>query len=804
MNDHKFLSTKIVLNPQINFVEKKLEPVIHLPARKSFCCISVGSNHCALLCTDGTVYGWGHNYDGVIGYNNMTFLTKPTKISGLPKIIDLKAGDIFTLYLTHDKQVLMASKKNKTKKFMKVDIGEPAVGLFGFVDPWIVGESGLFYWYDLYNPENKGIRKFGPYSFGVPKQILSIYNSVILISTSGEAFSMSMKSYRPEQLLGRNLEYVSYTDHFVPVESLHDVKVKKIAGMYDHFLVLSEDKKLYVWGGNKEGQLFFEDKICMYKGFVNYEIYNGSVIDIAAGDILSAFIDSSGNVHVAGEKLCDFSTTTLFYKGGVSVHCGSYFLVIEEENPPLSEAGTIELRKKNDMISKLNQNNLVSLEQIQQLKLLNEEMKKILTEKELENRDIQERYSQLQKVLEDNRNQNETILKELDDERNKNRIIQNELEDKRNKNRIIQKELEDERNKNRIIQKELEDERNKNRIIQKELEDERRKSKIDKDLFVKENSGKNKLIQELEEKMAQMETTIESLKQEKFDSGSNIGNNEDTPMKIFSQDEIDNLHQIQSLGRGETSEVIQVFQDKYWALKILNPQSQIQNDTIKDKDKDEFDFDKMRRFVSEYEIMSQIKHPNILKTYGICYGDENHPPSIVLSYCPTNLKDCITALSNEEINQIIIEICSGMSHIHQCGIIHRDLKPENILLDFNNHVQISDFGISTLSNDLTHTLNIGTLEYMSPEQYCEDEHYTSKVDVYAFGLIALYLLTRGSPPKIKLSDVIKKKRILLPSNITEFFKTMILSCLSLNPNDRPSFSELLDLLLSNQDKLLPI
>ena len=56
-------------------------------------------------------------------------------------------------------------------------------------------------------------------------------------------------------------------------------------------------------------------------------------------------------------------------------------------------------------------------------------------------------------------------------------------------------------------------------------------------------------------------------------------------------------------------------------------------------------------------------------------------PSILLEYCPYNLKKMIKKLTDEERSRIIIEVSESMKKNHEIGIIHRDLKPEKILLD---------------------------------------------------------------------------------------------------------------------------
>lgn len=211
----------------------------------------------------------------------------------------------------------------------------------------------------------------------------------------------------------------------------------------------------------------------------------------------------------------------------------------------------------------------------------------------------------------------------------------------------------------------------------------------------------------------------------------------------------------------------------------------------------------MKKFFYEYELLNQLDHPNVVKTFGFCYGNRKQPPSILLEYCPFNLRDFILKrkLKDVDIVRIIVEICNAMKYVHQLGIIHRDLKPENILLSTTRKVKLSDFGISRLVTPETqtesYTQGIGTLQFMAPELLSKRAKYNEKVDVYAFGVVVYFILTGGELPNISIIDVGNGKKAKIPRTVNKFSQKLIYSCWSQNPNDRPSFAEIGDLIAKN-------
>jgi serine/threonine-protein kinase len=101
--------------------------------------------------------------------------------------------------------------------------------------------------------------------------------------------------------------------------------------------------------------------------------------------------------------------------------------------------------------------------------------------------------------------------------------------------------------------------------------------------------------------------------------------------------------------------------------------------------------------------------------------------------------------------RILDDTCKGVAAIHATGTVHRDLKPSNLLLDLENHLRVSDFGVSDLLQRPVLGAEervVGTPEYMAPEVVLGGEvpkELAYRADVYSLGCLAFELLT-GSPP----------------------------------------------------------
>ncbi|XP_078153043.1 uncharacterized protein LOC144548209 [Carex rostrata] len=181
-----------------------------------------------------------------------------------------------------------------------------------------------------------------------------------------------------------------------------------------------------------------------------------------------------------------------------------------------------------------------------------------------------------------------------------------------------------------------------------------------------------------------------------------------------------------------------------------------------------------KEFNQEVEILSKVRHPNLVKLEGAC--EDTH--ALVYEFLPNGsledrlrCKNNTPSLSWQARVRIAFEICSALSFLHCSephGIVHGDLKPENILLDANNTSKICDFGLCR-ELDYTASASIpyhwtdcpkGTLAYMDPD-YFSTGKMTPQFDVYSFGILLLRLVTCKDPRGIRnLVEEAQKKGML--------------------------------------------
>jgi serine/threonine-protein kinase len=121
-----------------------------------------------------------------------------------------------------------------------------------------------------------------------------------------------------------------------------------------------------------------------------------------------------------------------------------------------------------------------------------------------------------------------------------------------------------------------------------------------------------------------------------------------------------------------------------------------------------------------------------------------------------------SALSLEDTEQIIVQVCSALSAIHALGIVHRDVKPENIFLSRSRQraglagggatftAKLLDFGIAKETGAADEPARpegtvLGTPAYMSPEQLDDATAVDGRTDLWSLAVVAYCCLTGTMP-----------------------------------------------------------
>ncbi|KAK3029187.1 hypothetical protein RJ639_038739 [Escallonia herrerae] len=159
-------------------------------------------------------------------------------------------------------------------------------------------------------------------------------------------------------------------------------------------------------------------------------------------------------------------------------------------------------------------------------------------------------------------------------------------------------------------------------------------------------------------------------------------------------------------------------------------------------------------FTNEAEIISKIRHRNLLSLRGFCVTSDTARGKrryLVYDFMPNgSLEDHLFSNRNKlswpQRKNAIIDVAKGLVYLHngiKPAIYHRDVKATNILLDADMRAKVADFGLAKQATEgHTHltTRVAGTYGYLAPE-YALYGQLTEKSDVYSFGIIVLEIMS---------------------------------------------------------------
>lgn len=224
-------------------------------------------------------------------------------------------------------------------------------------------------------------------------------------------------------------------------------------------------------------------------------------------------------------------------------------------------------------------------------------------------------------------------------------------------------------------------------------------------------------------------------------------------IRLFSYAQLksatDNFNRNNKVGRGGFGTVykgtIQNKQDV--AVKVLSAESR----------------QGIREFLTEIDVISNVKHPNLVELIGCCVEEDNR--ILVYEYLENSSLDRALLGSNSDPanftwsvrSSICLGVARGLAYLHEeipSPIVHRDIKASNILIDKNYVPKIGDFGLAKLFPDnITHisTRVAGTTGYLAPE-YAWHGQLTKKADIYSFGVLVIEIISGKSGSRSLLAD----------------------------------------------------
>src|SRR3954468_20994895 len=199
-------------------------------------------------------------------------------------------------------------------------------------------------------------------------------------------------------------------------------------------------------------------------------------------------------------------------------------------------------------------------------------------------------------------------------------------------------------------------------------------------------------------------------------------------------------------GMGVVYRATQLGLDRAVALKVITPAFA-------------HDAEFRARFQRESKLAASIEHPNVIPVYEA--GEHDGTLFLAMRFVHgTDLKSLLSREGRLEpirAPRLGAQIANALDAAHAAGLVHRDVKPANALLASQDHVYLTDFGLTKRAasgSAMTKTGQmVGTVDYVAPEQV-EGGSVDARTDVYSLACVLYHLLT-GHVPFDKPTEMAK-------------------------------------------------
>ncbi|XP_039113770.1 LOW QUALITY PROTEIN: mitogen-activated protein kinase kinase kinase 1-like [Dioscorea cayenensis subsp. rotundata] len=198
----------------------------------------------------------------------------------------------------------------------------------------------------------------------------------------------------------------------------------------------------------------------------------------------------------------------------------------------------------------------------------------------------------------------------------------------------------------------------------------------------------------------------------------------------------------------------------------------------------------------EIALLSQFEHDNIVQYFGS--DKEEAKLYIFLELVSQGSLASLYEryhLPDSQVSAYTRQILSGLKYLHDRNVVHRDIKCANILVSSNGSVKLADFGLAKEITKLDVLKSCkGSVYWMAPEVVNPKGPSGPAADIWSLGCTVLEMLTRQVPyPNLEWPEAFYKigqgEKPPIPNILSRDF---ILKCVQLNPENRPTASELME------------
>ncbi|MGE3920970.1 MAG: protein kinase, partial [Gammaproteobacteria bacterium] len=228
----------------------------------------------------------------------------------------------------------------------------------------------------------------------------------------------------------------------------------------------------------------------------------------------------------------------------------------------------------------------------------------------------------------------------------------------------------------------------------------------------------------------------------------------------------------------------------------------------------------IRELQQEAQVLAKVRSDYVVQIKGLAVQAPNY--CLVMELMPKgNLYELLQSeqpLGWTQRYQLAQDIGIGLHHLHAENILHRDLKSLNVLLTNDYRAKLCDFGLAKIKTTtktqsrMTQTnagaeKSVGTLPWMAPELFGLRPKYSTKSDVYAYGIIMWELSARRVPYEdvadetILINEVKQGAREEIPTETPIKFAELIGKCWAQRAEARPEVDEVLQTLEGFRNQL---